>query len=99
MDLHSDHFARGILNLELGPDKPPHATLETFNDSVKQYKFIYEAQYSEQSKHILHTAVTKRNNENADVEPTAAQQLAIQNNVVSRDKIRRLLSFFVTSKF
>ena len=94
-----DQSPRGIPSLQFDPDKHPHATLKAFNEFVEQYGFRYDAQYPEPSKQILETAVTKWKSEHGDVDPTAAQQVGIRNDVVSRDKVRKLLGFFATARF
>ena len=89
---------RGVPHLQFNPDKHPHATLKAFNEFVDQYDFRYEAQYPEPPKNILDNAVVRWKSENNDANPTAGQKLAIRNDVVSCDKVRKLLGFFATTR-
>ena len=87
---------RGVPSLQFDPDRHPHATLKAFNEFIDQYEFRYNAQYPEPPKHLLDSAVTKWKMENEDANPTAAQQVIIRDDLVSRDKVRKLLGFFAT---
>ena len=95
----SEHSPRGIPNLQFDPDKHPHATLKSFNDFIEQYEFRYEAQYPEPPKNLLENAILKWKSENDDAQPTAAQQITIRDELISKDKVRKLLGFFASVRF
>ena len=90
---------RGIPNLQFDPDRHPHSTLKAFNDFVEQFEFRYEAQYPEPSKNVLDNAVLQWKSEHADADPSAAEIITIRNNLISKDKVRKLLGFFSTLRF
>ena len=90
---------RGVPNLQFDPDKHPHATLKAFNEFVDQYEFRYNAQYPEPPRHMRDNAILQWKSEHADAEPTALQQIAIRDDLISRDKVRKLLGFFATVRF
>ena len=88
---------RGVPCLQFDPDKHPHATLKAFNEFVDQYEYRFNAQYPEPSKQLLDNAVIKWKTEHADAgDPNATQRVTIRNEVVSRDKVRKLLGFFAS---
>ena len=91
-----ENSPRGVPNLQFDPDKHPHATLKAFNDFIEQYEFRYQAQYPEPSKSSLDNAVLQWKSEHGEAEPTAAQKLAMRNDFISKDKVRKLLGFFAT---
>ena len=97
--MDSNNSPRGIPNLQFDPDLHPHSTLKAFNDFVEQFEFRYEAQYPEPSKTVMDNAVLQWKSLHQDADPSAAQKIIIRNNLISKDKVRKLLGFFSTLRF
>lgn len=97
MDVN-ENSPRGIPSLQFDPDKYPYATLKAFNDFIEQFEFRYEAQYPEPQKNILDNGVLQWKSEHENNDPTAAQIIAIRNDIISKDKVRKLLGFFATMR-
>ena len=95
MDQH-EQSPRGLPSLQFDPDKHPHATLKAFNEFVEQYEFRYEAQYPEPPKNLLDNAILRWKTEHEGADPNSTQQLGIRNDIIARDKVRKLLGFFAT---
>ena len=89
---------RGVPSLQFNPDHHPHSTLKAFNDFVEQFEFRYEAQYPEPPRTVMDNATIAWKSEHNDTDPTTAQKMALRLDLVSKDKVRKLLGFFATNR-
>ena len=100
MDSSSTAHPRGVPTLSFDPDEHPHSTLKAFNSFIEQYEFRYDAQYPEVPKHVLDNAIEKWKSENNNPETVSiAQKDTIQNEIRSKDKVKKLMGFFASLRF
>ena len=93
-----DSAGIGIPSLQFNPDKHPHATLKAFNDFIEQFEFRYNAQYPEPSRSVMENAISKWKALNNEREPVEKHIKIMQNEWISKDKVRKLLGFFSSSR-
>ena len=87
----------GILNLQFNPDRFANATLKAFNQFIEKYEFWYEAQYPERPKHAIEASITKQT-ATKKKEPADTNIELIKNTWISKDKVKKLLGFFATTR-
>ena len=84
-------------NLKFNPDLFPHATLKTFNKFIEQYEFWYEEQCPEPQKHAMEACITKWT-ATTKKEPAHKDIEFIQKKWISKDKVKKLLGLFATTR-
>ena len=94
-----DGTPRGVQSLAFNPDNHTHCVLKAFNTFVEQYEFRYAAQYPIPPKHAIDNEVAVWKSEHENAEPTQAQRRTLLDSWVSKDKVRRMLGFFASSRF
>ena len=86
------------LLLKFNPDKHPHVTSKAFNDFIEQFEFRYNAQCTELSRNVIENVILKWRALNNKHEPSEKDIETVRNKWVSKDKVRKLLVFFLSPR-
>ena len=71
--------------------------MKAFNEFIEQYESRYEAQYPEHPKHAIEACITKWT-ATTKKEPAHTDIEFIKNTWISKDQVKKLLGFFVTTR-
>ena len=87
---NTDFCGIGIPSVQYNQDKHPHSTLKAFNDFIGQFEFCYNAKYPQPSRNATENSISKWKASNSNYKPADEDVETIQNEWVSKVKVRKL---------